>query len=101
MTYFAIESSVMARSLSSSSGTPKLSSSLLMAGWFSWMARITQRVDALETLPLFEHEGVSRAVIRIGDLHQIVALWDAHDDVALVRRERIAHEACCLRIPAI
>jgi hypothetical protein len=35
MTYFAIASSVMARSLSSSSGTPKLSSSLLMAGWLS------------------------------------------------------------------
>jgi hypothetical protein len=33
--YFGIESSVMARSPSSSSGTPKLSSSLLMAGWLS------------------------------------------------------------------
>jgi hypothetical protein len=33
--YLGIESSVMARSLSSSSGTPKLSSSLLMVGWFS------------------------------------------------------------------
>src|SRR2546423_358780 len=33
--YFGIESSVISRSSSSSSGTPKLSSSLLMAGWLS------------------------------------------------------------------
>jgi hypothetical protein len=68
---------------------------------FALEAWITQRVDALKSLPLFEHEGVSRAVIWIGDLHQIITLGDAHDDVAFVRRERIAHEACCLRIPAI
>ena len=64
-------------------------------------ARIAQRVHALQAMPLLEHEGVSRAVVRIGDLHQVVALRDAHNDVALVRRERIAQEAGCPRIPAI
>src|SRR5262249_6009647 len=42
-TYLGLTSSVMGRSLSSSSGTPKLSSSLLMAGWFSRMARLSSR----------------------------------------------------------
>ncbi len=68
---------------------------------FAVEAWIAQRVHALQSMPLFEHERVSGAVIRIGDLDQIIALWDAHDDVAFVRRERIAHEASCLRVPAI
>jgi hypothetical protein len=29
-------------------------------------------------------------LIRVGDLHQIIVLRDAHDDIAFVRRERIA-----------
>ena len=64
-------------------------------------ARIAQRVHALKAMPPFEHESISRAVIRIGDLHQVIALRHAHDNVAFVGRERIAHEAGCLRIPAV
>src|SRR5262245_30604846 len=64
-------------------------------------ARIAQRVHALQAVSLLEHERVGRAVVRIGDLHQIVALRRTHDDVAFVRRERIAHEARCLRVPTV
>ena len=71
------------------------------ANAFALEARIAQRVHALQAMPLLEHECVSRAVVRIGDLHQVVALRDAHNDVAFVRRERIAHETRCLRVPAV
>ena len=64
-------------------------------------AQIAQRVNAVKAMPLFEHQSISRAVIWIGDLHQVIALRHAHDNVAFVGRERIAHEAGCLRIPAV
>jgi hypothetical protein len=51
---------------------------------------LRRAASAGRTMPRFEHEGISRAVIRVGDLHQIIVLRDAHDDVAFVRRERIA-----------
>ncbi len=61
--------------------------------------RIAQRVGAVEATALLEEQRVDRAVIWVGDLHQIVALGRAHDQVATMRAECIAHKARRLRVP--
>ena len=68
---------------------------------FALEARVSQRIYAFEALPLLEHECVGRAVVGIGDLNHVIALRDAHDDVAPVRSERVPHEAGGLRIPRV
>ena len=68
---------------------------------FALEARIFQGIYAVEALPLLEHERVGRAVVGIGDLNHVIALRGAHDDVAPVRGERVAHEAGGLRIPRV
>ena len=68
---------------------------------FAVQPRIADGVDAVELAVRFEHERVGRAIVRVGDLDQIIALRDAHQNIASMRSERIAHETRRLRVPGI
>ena len=60
-------------------------------------ARVGERLDAVEARARLEDQRIGGLVIGVGVLHQLVALRVAHDHVAFVRAERVAHEADDLR----
>src|SRR5262249_23139755 len=62
---------------------------------------IAQGLDAIKASAWLEHQRISRAVIGIRHLNQIIALRKPHDDVAFVGGERVAHEARRPGIPRI
>ena len=64
-------------------------------------SRIVERFYAVEFRAGARDDGVGRAVIGIGGLHQVIALRHAEDDVAKMRIERVAHEAGRARIIGI
>src|SRR6478752_9692622 len=60
-------------------------------------ACVFQRIDIVETGALPGDQRIGRAVIGISALDEIVALREAHDDIAAMRAERDADEAGRLR----
>ena len=60
-------------------------------------AAVSQRRDLVKAAALLGDQRVSRPVVGIGALHQIVALRKAHDDVATMRGKRHPDETGRLR----
>ncbi len=67
------------------------------ADMLAFQARISERRNVVETTIGLDDQRIGGAVVRIGHLHEIVALRKAHDQIATVRTERHANEAGGLR----